>query len=167
MRFEELMKAKETLQTYCESLAVCEGCAFNHNGVCRVGYPPNWGDEAVSHKREAEQVVDEEQEKVENDPVGERCKVLLQAVNAVCSDRNQRYGEPEDNFGAIAELWNAYIRAEMPEGACVVDLGARQVADMMILFKVGRAATAIEDHRDTYVDIAGYAACAGGMCTDA
>lgn len=36
----------------------------------------------------------------------------------------------------------------------------------MILFKVGRAAAAMEDHRDTYVDIAGYAACAGGMCDE-
>lgn len=163
-KLEELMKAKETLQTYCALNEECEGCVFDHNGVCRVGCPPVWGDKAVSPQREAEQVVSEEREEVGNDPVGERCKVLLQAVNAVCSDRNQRYGEPEDNFGVIAELWNAYLKAGMPEGACAVDLGAQQVAEMMILFKVGRAATAMEDHRDTYVDIAGYAACAGGMC---
>lgn len=97
-------------------------------------------------------------------PVEKRKRVLDDASEAVCRDRCEMYGEPEDNFGVIAGLWNAYLNAALPEGACKMDLGATQVAEMMILFKVGRAATAMEDHRDTYVDIAGYAACAGGMC---
>jgi hypothetical protein len=34
---------------------------------------------------------------------------------------------------------------------------------LMVLFKVARAATGINITKDTLVDIAGYAACAGGM----
>lgn len=108
----------------------------------------------------------EEEPKPSFAPAEKRKRVLDDAIDAVCRDRCEMYGEVEDNFGVIAELWNAYLNAGMPEGSCKVDLGAMQVAEMMILFKVGRAATAMEDHRDTYVDIAGYAACAGEMCDD-
>lgn len=99
-------------------------------------------------------------------PPEKRKCVLAEAMDVVCRDRCEKYGEVEDNFGVIAGLWNAYLNAGLPEGACKMDLGAKQVAEMMILFKVGRAATAMEDHRDTYVDIAGYAACAGGLCSE-
>lgn len=163
-KIDELVNAKETLETYCESLEECEGCAFDQNGVCRVGCPPVWGDKGVhvkTPKEEPERTVEVDEPETS---AKERCDVLLDAMKAVCSDRNLRYGEPEDNFGVIAELWSAYLDAGIPGGACKVDLGARQVADMMILFKVGRMATSMGDHRDTYVDIAGYAACAGGMC---
>lgn len=168
-RIDELINAKETLETYCESLEECEGCAFNQNGVCRVGCPPVWGSKVVkveAPKKESEQPESKAVDEPENGNAKERCDVLLDAMRAVCSDRNWRYGEPEDNFGVISEMWNAYLDAGVPDGACKVDLSAKQVADMMILFKVGRAATAMEDHRDTYVDIAGYAACAGGVCDE-
>lgn len=165
-KIDELVNAKETLETYCQSLEECEGCAFDQSGVCRVGCPPVWGDKAVCVEiPEDEPKVEVEEDEPESSVKG-RCDVLLDAMKAVCSDRNLRYGEPEDNFGVIAGLWSAYLNAGMPEGACKYDLGARQVADMMILFKVGRMATAMEDRRDTYVDIAGYAACAGGMCDE-
>jgi hypothetical protein len=64
------------------------------------------------------------------------------------------YGEPEDNFDVIAAMWSAYLG--MP-------VTGADVAAMMILFKVARIATAEKPSRDSYVDIAGYAACGGGM----
>lgn len=96
-----------------------------------------------------------------------REKILRDAIDIVCSDRNNQYGEPEDNFSVIAELWSAYLSARcLPPGEHV-DLGAQEAADMLILFKVARSATAINPKRDTYVDIAGYAACAGSIaCKD-
>lgn len=94
-------------------------------------------------------------------PAEARKRILDDAITAVCSDRCEMYGEVEDNFGVIAGLWNEYLKAITGH---LVDLTPNEVAEMMILFKVGRSATALEDHRDTYVDIAGYAACAGGMC---
>lgn len=44
-----------------------------------------------------------------------------------------------------------------------VKIGAQEAADMLILFKVARSATATTPKLDTYVDIAGYAACAGAI----
>lgn len=87
-------------------------------------------------------------------PADIRRGVLVDAAVCVCTDRNVLYGEAEDNFAVIARMWSAYLG---------VSVSAWDVADMMILFKVARNATAERASRDTYVDIAGYAACGGGM----
>ena len=81
-----------------------------------------------------------------------RRMILKDAEHCVCTDRNLLYGEPEDSFDMIAQLWSAYLG--MP-------VSKRQTIDMMILFKVARNGTAKKPCRDTYVDIAGYAACGG------
>lgn len=92
-----------------------------------------------------------------------RSDILEQAKECVCADRNEQYGEPEDNFAVIAELWEAYLkRCAVPAGTDIT-ITETMVADLMLLFKIGRNATAVELKKDTYVDIAGYAACAGAM----
>lgn len=188
----ELEKAREMLEGYCDSNAECVECMYyTANSGCRVGCPAIWENLTEGEKPEPEAdegksennandnmrqscpvygqfgqdgICDcnKKAQKLSTSPAEKRKRVLDDAIDAVCRDRCEMYGEAEDNFGVIAELWNAYLNAGLPEGACKVDLGAKRVAEMMILFKVGRAATAMEDHRDTYVDIAGYAACAGG-----
>lgn len=42
-------------------------------------------------------------------PIEKREDLLRQAIDIVCSDRNNQYGEPEDNFSIIGELWGAYL----------------------------------------------------------
>jgi hypothetical protein len=96
-------------------------------------------------------------------PAVRRAAILDRAKECVCTDRNKLYGEPEDNFAVIADLWQPYIKARCVGDGAQVDITARDVAMMMILFKVGRAATADDVSDDTLVDIAGYAACAAGM----
>jgi hypothetical protein len=96
-------------------------------------------------------------------PAVRRAEVLDKAKQCVCSERNEQYGEPEDNFAVIASLWETYIKARCVGEGVQVDITARDVAIMMVLFKVGRAATSIDANDDTLVDIAGYAACAAGM----
>lgn len=64
--------------------------------------------------------------------VTEREKLLDEAKAIVCGDRDQQYGRPEENFGIIAELWSNYLRHSV---------SSRDVAMMMILFKVAREAT--------------------------
>lgn len=78
-----------------------------------------------------------------------RRAVLLEAEEAVCSDRNADYGDPEDNFLDIAQLWTAYKN---------VPFTRADVAVFMTLVKIARMKTSpkVKDH---YVDIAGYAAC--------
>lgn len=74
---------------------------------------------------------------------------LMAAIDAVCKDRENTYGSPEDNFKLIADLWSTYTGAK---------IGPQDVAVMMILLKTARAKNS--NHDDNFVDIAGYAACA-------
>lgn len=82
----------------------------------------------------------------------------------ITTDRNQQYGEPEDNFAVIAELWSTYL-AHLPADDCGPILRPSDVALMMTLFKIGRAATALEPKDDTIIDAIGYMACAGELQT--
>lgn len=79
--------------------------------------------------------------------------ILDDAKHAVCGDRDKQYGSPENSFERIARLWSAYLNRP---------LLTSDVANMMILFKVGRNITG-EPKVDNWVDIAGYAAC-GADC---
>lgn len=87
-----------------------------------------------------------------------REKCLIKAKEVVCTDRNEQYGEPEDNFSVIAEFWNTYINNKY--GIYIADLDSDDVANMMVLFKMGRITTAGDYKDDSYIDMAGYAACA-------
>lgn len=100
-----------------------------------------------------------------------REEILREAIKCVCTDRNQQYGEPEDSFRMIGDLWGRYIAEkcldvctdENGEACCHVEILPEDVALLMVLFKVCRGATGEKITKDTLIDIAGYAACAGGM----
>lgn len=158
---EKIMEAKKVLEDYCDGNKECFACAFyTAEGTCEIGCPNIWDGELMK-KLEKEMPESKDEPKPTFTPAEARKRILDDAITAVCSDRCEMYGEVEDNFGVIAGLWNEYLKAITGH---LVDLTPKEVAEMMILFKVGRSATALEDHRDTYVDIAGYAACAGGLC---
>lgn len=80
-----------------------------------------------------------------------RSYILATADEIVNGVRNESYGNPEDNFQKIAALWSSYTGH---------DYSAHDVAIMMILLKVARTQSGTGS-MDNYVDIAGYAACAG------
>ena len=86
-----------------------------------------------------------------------RPEILQKAEACVCGHREQEYGSPENNFQTIADLWRAYKRG--------VDFTAVDVAMMMALLKIARiqSGTATED---SFVDLAGYAACGGEIATN-
>ena len=86
-----------------------------------------------------------------------RAELLDTAKQIVTTDRNARYGEPENNFAVIAQFWNHYITTK--KDVCLY-LSATDVAIMMALFKIGRIATARDMNEDSYIDAAGYIACA-------
>lgn len=79
-----------------------------------------------------------------------RMECLDAAIDAVCKDRENTYGRPEDNFKLIADLWSTYTGTK---------ISPRDVAVMMILLKTARVRTGT-NHGDNFVDMAGYAACA-------
>lgn len=78
-------------------------------------------------------------------------EVLDTAKAYICGPREETYGSAADNFGRIARLWSVYLSAPVT---------ASDVACMMILLKMSRLNTT-PDHMDSWVDIAGYAACGG------
>ena len=79
-----------------------------------------------------------------------RVDVLYRAAECVCGDREQDYGSPENNFALIAELWTIYKDTQFTP---------KDVAMMMALLKIARIKHS--DKADSFVDLAGYAACGG------
>lgn len=87
-----------------------------------------------------------------------RKSVLYGAEQCVCGEREQDYGSPENNFQTIANMWCDYIARRYPKSN--VPLDAHDVAIMMCLLKISRIASG-QIKEDNYIDLAGYAACAG------
>ena len=79
-----------------------------------------------------------------------RAEILEKARVCVCGERQTDYGSPEDNFKRIADLWSAYT------GHSYTPL---DVSMMMALLKVARIKAGGTD--DSFIDLAGYAACGG------
>ena len=98
-------------------------------------------------------------QKLARDPATQRELLLREAESLVCGSRNTAYGDPEDNFRNIADSWNVFMWQRDPATRSRLHFGPQDVAHMMILLKLARLATN-PAHRDSLVDIAGYAACA-------
>ncbi len=93
-----------------------------------------------------------------------RAEFLEAARRCVCGQREQDYGSPEDNFSTISQLWNTYLKAAHPGCAKAIhNITAKDAAVMMALLKVARIAAGT--NIDSFVDLAGYAACAGEIAT--
>ena len=92
-----------------------------------------------------------------NTPLNSRAyrrTVLNEAANVVTGAREAAYGGPEQSFGTIADLWSVYLgRAVAPH----------DVAALLALLKLARIKHSGGQHRDSWVDLAGYAAC-GAEC---
>ena len=92
-------------------------------------------------------------------------KEILEAASAIVTkDREKQYGKAEDNFGLIADLWGPYIREKCVSKGSLVDILPEDVVMLMSLLKIARIATG-QPKADNFVDLAGYAACAGEIAT--
>ena len=80
-----------------------------------------------------------------------RAEILHEAEKCICGKREQDYGSPEDNFTTIADFWSDY------KHICFTPV---DVAMMMCLLKIARIRNG-GGTGDSFVDLAGYAACAG------
>lgn len=90
-----------------------------------------------------------------------RADILQAAEKCVCGQREQDYGTPENNFKAIAKLWETYLNKACTRGVNV-RVEAKDVAVMMALLKIARIAAG-GGKADSWIDLAGYAAC-GAEC---
>lgn len=89
-----------------------------------------------------------------------REEILSKAKECVCGQRVTDYGKPEDNFERIAKLWNAYLSSGLTDILDKPLINRKDVAMMMALLKIARIKSG-NGSDDCYVDLAGYAACAG------
>lgn len=82
-----------------------------------------------------------------------RGQILLDAALAVGGHRVQDDGTMKKNFGSIADLWTTYTGNTFT---------AHDVAVMMCLLKIAQIRNGGRSG-DSYVKLAGYAACAGEL----
>lgn len=76
-----------------------------------------------------------------------------EAIRIVTGARRAAYGKPENNFERIARFWQAYFEnTGRPEARITM----ADVSPLMRLMKEARLCES-PDHRDSFVDIAGYA----------
>ena len=82
-------------------------------------------------------------------------KILQRAHEIINGERQTEYGDVEDNFGCIAEIWELYCRkAHIFSNRRIKP---SNVADMMALFKIARLMTGTQTE-DSCVDACGYLA---------
>lgn len=77
-----------------------------------------------------------------------REEVLSEAQLLITNDRNEDYGDPSSNFQCIADMWSSYLDHTIEP---------HDVAAMMVIVKLSRIQTS-PAKRDSWVDLAGYAA---------
>lgn len=75
---------------------------------------------------------------------------VLDAAREAVTGRPEYYGEPEDSFGRVAQVWSA-IFPERKWTASDVSLALAALKLVRLSFH--------PEHRDSAVDLAGYAAC--------
>ena len=109
---------------------------------------------------EWEALLDEEKMPAQQEPKREPLEsyergrsIAEEALKIINGERQDKYGDPEDNFGNVADLWSAYLRALKPD---MPPLTKDDIANMMVLFKMARIVGGMYC-KDNDVDMLGYA----------
>lgn len=93
-----------------------------------------------------------------------RLEILAQASALTGESRNKEYGEPKDNLGDCALLWDAYIQGKYfdrdGDMQAHFSITTEDVAWLNVLQKMARTFRGTPKP-DTYIDAAAYAAIAG------
>lgn len=163
---DKMMKAIDRLCCDCDRAGECESCAFDKvtDGAwtARNVLKAQIGSWVDDDDEDTEDVADYGEE--ESNESMDRKEILEAAMRCVCGDREQDYGTPERNFELIAELWTTYLKAKCVIPEADICINGEDVATMMCLFKIARIATG-RGKADSFIDLAGYAACAGELAT--
>lgn len=90
------------------------------------------------------------EETTTNESTTLRVEALREAARIISGERNKQYGGPEENFERIAKIWEVIFG---------IPVSNEDVAMAMVAVKVARYASKSGYQPDTWIDIAGYAAC--------
>ena len=93
---------------------------------------------------------DSEETTTTNESTTLRVEALREAARIISGERNKQYGGPEENFERIARIWEIIFG---------IPVSNEDVAMAMVAVKVARYASKSGYQPDTWIDIAGYAAC--------
>lgn len=165
--FNEQEYSKESCKIFNEILIkIWQKCAkCNFEKRCKECQLDKLTDEAFAERKALEKRIEKiESGRKENDESVDRKEILEAAMRCVCGDREQDYGTPERNFELIGELWTTYLKAKCVSPEADVCINGEDIATMMCLFKIARIATG-RGKADSFIDLAGYAACAGELAT--
>ena len=86
---------------------------------------------------------------IEENPTEDTQKIVDIAKGLVYGDRGEAYGHPAEDYARVALIWS---------GILGVDITPVQAIQCMVGIKLSRLSNT-PDHRDSWVDIAGYAEC--------
>ena len=86
-----------------------------------------------------------------------RNEILETAHKLINGDRKDEYGDAKESFTDIATMWSIILNH---------NIEPKEVAMCMVALKVNRFANSKNGHKDSLVDICGYAALAGEMIND-
>lgn len=86
-----------------------------------------------------------------------RKEILDAAAACVTRDRQNNYGDAEDNFSDIATICNVLFERKLKEPLTATDVALFDMAQKLARLKTS------PQHIDNWVDMAGYAACGGGI----
>jgi len=86
-----------------------------------------------------------------------RRQLLKEVESCVCRNRQEQYGDAEQNFDDIAKLANVVLQSKLKE-----PLAPEDVALFSACIKMARIATN-HQYMDSWIDLAGYAVCGGGI----
>ena len=103
---------------------------------------------AIFEQLQADREEEEEEATRAQQPLAPREVTLDDASNLISVDRDAEYGPAQESFARIATIWTAIFGFHVTE---------KQVALAMSGVKMARLAYQ-HDHRDSWVDMAGYAA---------
>lgn len=157
----------------CEHFDCCNGCPFSDlaNSMKEKSCGKIWED----HQKDSEialatwiggtEYVRSLAETETTKSLETRREILQAAERCVCGDRDKTYKGPENSFALIAELWEPIIKARCVGPGADVCVDAVTVVLCMAELKIARAATN-ETHMDSWVDLAGYAACGGEIAAE-
>lgn len=140
------------------------GATLEYQVACGLGlaideYIGEDGDETAHLRWAGEGVFEELPEAPQKIEAPEVESILAEADRLVSTDRQAAYGHPLDNFDMIARRWQTHLDNNADNNVRPVDLTAEDVAIMMMDLKMARLESGQVDHRDSQVDIAGYAKC--------